>query len=314
MNIFLCSGQGTQYYQMGKELYIESTIFKSWMETLDKIPKLEFGISIIDIIYGHRRSEVFNRLLYTHPAIFMIEYAMAQTFISAGIMPDYVIGSSLGEFTALAVSNVIDVENSLRQVIRQAQLIEASCKPGGMVLASCDYEDILPLLGTKLELAVINCPNNYVLSGDKEHIGSAVRELKRQNIIYLQIPVDYGFHSYAIEEAKELVLESYRKVSFHQSGVQMLSIPKVTEKGCIDALYCWNVLRNQINHSKLLSKLIASHKCNIIDLSPANSFANLAKYYNPDERSSVYSCLSPFGDTYNNFLNIISRIRNTHGD
>jgi acyl transferase domain-containing protein len=310
MNLFIFSGQGSQYYQMGQELYAQSTIFKSRIQALDKIPKQELGISIIDIIYGHNKSEVFSRLLYTHPAIFMVEYAMAQTFIYAGIIPDYVIGSSLGEFTALAVSNIMDVEDSLRQVIKQAQLIEASCQPGGMVLASCNYEDILPLLSTELELAVINSTNNHVLSGKREHIGYAVQELKRQNIIHLQIPVDYGFHSYAIEEAKELILESYRKVSFHQSGLRMLSIPGVTKKDYIDEFYCWNILRNQINHPELLSKLIANNKCNIIDLSPTNSLANLAKNHNQNESSVIYSCLSPFGNTYNNFLNILSRIQN----
>ena len=98
-NVFLFSGQGSQYFRMGEHLYQNDERFRTHMDQLDRIPKKLIKRSVIDILYNenHKKSEEFKRTLHTHPAIFMVEYCLARTLMDYGILPDILIGASLGE-------------------------------------------------------------------------------------------------------------------------------------------------------------------------------------------------------------------------
>ncbi|MEL7145697.1 MAG: acyltransferase domain-containing protein, partial [Bacteroidota bacterium] len=98
--VFMFSGQGSQYYHMGSKLYDANPVFRREMDRLDAIVKAESGRSVVAELYNeqHKFSVPFLSLPLTHPAIFMVEYAMFKTLESEGITPDYVLGSSLGEF------------------------------------------------------------------------------------------------------------------------------------------------------------------------------------------------------------------------
>jgi len=88
------SGQGSQYYQMGKELFILHSTFRKWMLKMDDFVQAQIGTSIIDKIYNEKRGreEQFVRTLWIHPTIFMVEYALTQVLLEEGIKPDYVWG------------------------------------------------------------------------------------------------------------------------------------------------------------------------------------------------------------------------------
>ncbi len=117
--VFLFSGQGSQYFQMGKELFTHNQIFRHWMLQLDSLVKTHYDISILHQLYEQDKNprEPFSRTLYTHPAIFMIEFALTKTLIEQQVFPDVLVGCSLGEFVAAAVSGMLKVEEALDLVI-----------------------------------------------------------------------------------------------------------------------------------------------------------------------------------------------------
>lgn len=124
--VFMFSGQGSNYFQMGRELFDRNQAFRDSMLQLDAVVRRAAGMSVIEILYGPgQKTEVFDRTVLTHPAIFMVEYALAQTLMRAGVVPDVVLGTSLGSFAAAALAGFADVEEMLEIVIRQAQALEA---------------------------------------------------------------------------------------------------------------------------------------------------------------------------------------------
>src|SRR5262245_62561009 len=138
--VFMCSGQGSQYFQMGRALYDGDDTFREWMIELDDIARGESGKSVIETLYSdaHCKGDPFDRTLLTHPAIFMVEYSLAQSLMRAGVRPDIVLGVSLGSFAAAAVAGFIDVEDALTAVARQAIALEEWCEPGGMIAVLAD--------------------------------------------------------------------------------------------------------------------------------------------------------------------------------
>src|SRR5436190_1548109 len=100
------SGQGSQCFHMGRDLFRKNDTFREWMVRLDEIAQRSSGRSVLDTLYsdGKGKGDPFDRTVLTHPAIFMTEYSLAQSLIHAGVHPDMVLGVSLGSFAAAAVA------------------------------------------------------------------------------------------------------------------------------------------------------------------------------------------------------------------
>src|SRR5262245_6272077 len=134
------SGQGSHYLQMGRALFDDNRIFRDWMMRLDDFVRQSSGTSVIETLYSdrHKAGDSFDRTLLTHPAIFMVEYSLAQTLIDLGVQPDMVLGVSVGTFAAATVAGFLGVENALTAVMRQASALEENCEAGGMTAVLAD--------------------------------------------------------------------------------------------------------------------------------------------------------------------------------
>src|SRR3569833_4107031 len=99
------SGSGSHYYQMGKELFRQSPVFQQWMMRLDERVQTLIGESVVLELYESQKriSDDFERTAMPHPAIFMVEYALAQMLIASGVRPDCVLGTGAGEFVVAVV-------------------------------------------------------------------------------------------------------------------------------------------------------------------------------------------------------------------
>lgn len=181
--VFMFSGQGSQYFQMGKELFDQNPSFRRWMLQLDRISSSITGESVLEILYDPTKAkgDRFNQTKHTHPAIFMLEYALASTLIESGIRPAYVLGSSLGEFAAAAVAGILDAEQALTAVLKQAEVFESTCVPGGMLAVLAEpavYEN--SILKNETELVGVNYHSHFVISGGMVQIQAAERFLREK--------------------------------------------------------------------------------------------------------------------------------------
>ena len=128
--VFMFSGQGSQYYQMGKELYEKHPRFKLWMNHCDNIVSPLIETSLIEVLYEqHKKSEPFDNIVYTNPALLSIEYSLAKILMESGIKPDFFLGYSLGELTAAILSQGISLEQGLQLSVSFAKLLERESPP-----------------------------------------------------------------------------------------------------------------------------------------------------------------------------------------
>lgn len=316
--VFLFSGQGSQYAEMGKELFQQDRIFRRWMLSLDELARVDIGPSVLSLLYEQPdpQSGASNRTLYTHPAIFMVEYALARTLMERGIVPDLVVGSSLGAFTAVALAGLVSVEDALRLVIKQALLLEAHCQPGRM-LAIIDNVSLyyrLPELTTLSELAAVNCMTHFVVAGTVEHIQQIKQILTIRGILCEILSVSYAFHSSLINAAEVSFKQALADVRYQTPQLCYFSSLFRAEKTILPADYLWDVVRKPMAFARVIQALEQSGPAHYIDTGLGGTLANFLKRVVPAASlSSCFTILSPFHQDMKNMYAVLELFSRSQG-
>lgn len=308
--VFLFSGQGSHYFQMGRELFQENATFRGWMQRMDEIARPLTGQSITAAIYadGRAKGDPFDRTLLTHPAIFMVEYALAQTLMAAGLKPDVVLGVSLGSFVAAAVAESLTFEEALTAVIAQAKALEQTCTTGGMtaILANPDlYEE--SFLRGHSELAAINFDSHFVVSAPRTELGEIETILKQRNVTHQRLPVSFPFHSQWIEEAKAPFVAAMQSMPSRPARLPIACCERTSAVERVSGEYFWTVVRNPMRFRETIAQLEAGGQRRYIDVGPAGTLATFLRYgILGSSNSSAHSILTPFGADRRNLAAVLT--------
>jgi acyl transferase domain-containing protein len=289
---------------MGVKLYEHNYIFKDSLNKASEILKeLDPAYPwLIDEIYNNSVHLPFKNLQYTHPAIIAVEYALYQALIAEGIKPDYLLGSSLGEFTAAVAAESCSLRQALFLSLKQAKLIEDHCLNGGLTAVLGPVELYKKLdLSQKVALAGINFDNHFTIAALDQELSLAESYLREKEVNYQRLPVEYGFHSSRIDRAEFEFKESTRNLRFNNPGIPILSGYDGTQIREISQDYFWNAVRNLLNFQKIIQKLEQSRNAIYVDLTPNGTLANFVKYnLGPNSKSKYYSILSAFNTEIKN--------------
>jgi bacillaene synthase trans-acting acyltransferase len=312
-NVFMFSGQGSQYFQMGGELFETNDTFRNWMVRLNEIAQRSSGMSVVETLYsnGHARGDLFERTLLTHPAIFMVEYSLAQSLIHAGVQPDIVLGVSLGSFAAAAVAGFIGVEDALTAVMRQAIAIEECCEPGGMTAVLADptlfAEDFL---NCRSELAAVNFGSHFVVSARRTELNELEAGLRQRNLNYQRLPVSFPFHSKWIEKARTPFQSFMGSIRHKRSRLPLACCHQTAILSDLSDDYFWNVVRYPIQFRETTARLEQQGPRRYIDVGPAGTLATFLKYgMSATTNSKVHAILTPYGFDQKNLAALLAAIR-----
>ncbi len=308
--VFMFSGQGSQYFQMGKALYDSNKEFRDWMVRLDDVARGLVGGSVIATLYSsaNAKGDRFDRTLLTHPAIFMVEYSLARTLMQAGVWPDMVLGASMGSFAAAAVAGLLEAEDALIAVIRQAMSLEERGEPGGMMAILTDpalFEE--EFLSEHSVLAAVNFDSHFIVSAKRTELAQIEATLKQRNIVHLRLPVSFPFHSRWIDQAKTTFDAFMHSIRFKQGQLPLICSERTSAVSDLPADYFWNVVRNPIRFREAAMRLDQERARRFIDVGPAGTLATFLKYSLPKTTgSTVRAILTPFGLDHKNLADVLS--------
>lgn len=311
--IWMFSGQGSQYYQMGMELYENDSVFRGEMAKADCVVQGMMGESLLEIIYRPRpdRFEPFRRILHTHPAILMIECALARTLLERGLKPDLLLGYSLGELTCMVVAGAVSFEEALVTVVQQAELLERGAPEGGMV-AVLDSPDLLtrhPEAFAECEVAGYHFPRNFIVSGPVHAITRLLRFLKEKEISSRELAVAHPFHSTWMAVVEASMKAVSERMKFGTPKIPVVSAHTGQRVEVCSAAHLWEATSRCVDLARAIRGLEESGPHLYVDLGPSGSMATAVKYnLAADSKSEFLSVITPFGQERKHIERLIERM------
>lgn len=312
--VFMFSGQGSQYFHMGKQLYEGHDVFRRWMTRLDGAVREISGYSVLEELYSAARGkgDSFDRIALTHPAIFMVEYSLAQCLIDSGVRPDLVLGASLGSFAAAAVAGCFDAEEALAAVLHQAATVETHCGPGGMTAVLADPALFAEeFLCGNSELAAVNFASHFVVSAKQKELEAIEETLRGRKVSFQRLPVTYPFHSRWIDSARAPFESFMQGVRCKQGRIPVACCAHAALLSDVSEGYFWHVARRPIRFLETAAHLERQGSHRYIDVGPAGTLSTFLKYGLPaGTKSTVHSILTPFGMDQKNLSVLLAAARN----
>ncbi len=282
--IFLFPGQGAQYANMARGLVNSEPVFNAAFEHCCALASEFLKTDLRALILPERGDEdAANRTLtetrYAQPALFAVEYALAQCWMSWGVQPQSMIGHSIGEYVAACVAGVFSVDDAMRLIVARGAAMHA--QPRGTMLALRASEDeVAKILPQGVELAAINAPRALVVGGSPERVDAFARTLVSAEIAHISLRTSHAFHSASMDAASAMFRKAFDGVRLHVPKLPFYSCVSgkpITAAEATSPDYWCRQLRRPVRFADAVRDAAASNACALIEVGPGHALSKLAR-------------------------------------
>ena len=282
--VFMFSGQGAQHVNMGLELYQTEPQFRQQVDACTELLRKPLGLDLREVLYPKTHTEEAARLInetaVAQPALFVVEYALAQMLMSWGVRPSAMIGHSIGEYTAACVAGVMKLEDALALVEARGRLMQEMPR-GAMLALNLGEADVAQLVaGRALSLAAVNGPKQTVVSGAETDVETFEAELQQRSVVYKRLRTSHAFHSDMMEPAMLRFEDEFAGVSLNAPQIPYISNLTgnwITAAEATSAKYWAQHLRQAVRFSDGLAVLINQDEGVLLEVGPGHVLSNLAR-------------------------------------
>jgi amino acid adenylation domain-containing protein/thioester reductase-like protein len=196
---FVFSGHGSQHAGMGRALFAEQPVFERAIRRCDEVLAPHLGWSIADAVANGAEVERFDR---AQPMIFAMQVALAALWESRGVVPDLVVGHSVGEIAASVVTGALSLEDAAAVVALRCKLLARASGPGEMTeieLSLPEAQAAIAHEAGRVSVAVSDSPASTVIAGEPEALARVVAELRARGVACRAVSVDVAAHGHLVE-------------------------------------------------------------------------------------------------------------------
>ncbi len=322
--VYLFPGGGAQYVSMGRDLYETEPVFAEWMDRgLDYLETLESrdirALWLPEPEQEAQASEALRKPSLQLPLIMIVEYALAQLWISWGVQPTALAGHSMGENTAACVAGVMSFEDCIGLVHLRGSLFDTVDK-GGMISVALPQDELEPLLGDALDLGAINSPGLSVASGPSAALMTLEKELKSRDIDFQRIPIDIAAHSRMLDPILDRFRAYLQGITLHAPSIPITSNRTgaiMTDDQATSPDYWVSHLRGTVHFAQCLESLSDKSNRIYLEVGPGKALSALARQSDGIKANQVLSSLRhPEEDVEDDrhMLEVLGRIWALGGD
>ena len=282
--VFMFTGQGAQYVNMARELHQLAPVFREQVDRCSELLKPHLGLDLRDVIYPRDdgvedATRRLTQTAITQPALFVIEYALADQFMEWGIQPQAMIGHSIGEYVAACIAGVIGLEDALMLVAARGRLMNQL--PGGSMLSvPLSEAQVKPLLNQEISLATLNAPSACVVSGSTSAIEQLEKKLSEQGIEGRRLHTSHAFHSPMMEPILDPFTDQVRKVRLNAPRIPFVSNVTgswITDEQATNPEYWARHLRHAVRFSDGVGELLKDAERVFLEIGPGETLTSLTK-------------------------------------
>ncbi|HET9235790.1 MAG TPA: beta-ketoacyl synthase N-terminal-like domain-containing protein [Oligoflexus sp.] len=222
--VLMFPGQGSQYTNMGHDLAQAWPRFRLHYEKALTAFQQRFDLDLTLALDGVESEcgPLLSSTLYTQPALFCLEWALAQSLLESGLKPAAVMGHSIGEIAAATVAGVFRFDDAVHLVYHRARVMQ-SARPGTMLAVRAPREKLQGLLPQSLNLCVINSNEACVVGGERADVDAFMPVLKAKGIAFKALDTSHAFHSAMMDEVLDEFRKAIQDVPRHKPSLPIIS-------------------------------------------------------------------------------------------
>lgn len=279
----LFTGQGSQFVNMGRDLYKQERLFRKEVDSSSDYLKPFLGLDVRQVMFAaDELKESANSLLrqtwVTQPALYVLETSLLKLWHAWGVNPSVMIGHSLGELVAAVAAGTLSHEDALRLVVARGRLMWET-GPGAMLSAGLSVDKAQQFLGPSVSVAAINGRQQIVFSGDTQEIEKLAEKLNRQGVACRKLSVERAFHSEKMDCIRDQFLNVVGKLKFNKPAGRYISNvtgefagPEVT-----DPEYWWQQMRSPVKFAAGIDRLKQEGDWVWLEVGPGESLSRIVR-------------------------------------
>jgi acyl transferase domain-containing protein/thioesterase domain-containing protein/NADP-dependent 3-hydroxy acid dehydrogenase YdfG/acyl carrier protein len=300
--VFLLPGGGAQYRHMGRGLHGGDAVFRAHVDRGLDLLRGQLDVDLREVWLGDAlpQAEVeraFDRPAVQLPAIFLLEYALAQSWMQRSVQPAALLGHSLGENTAACLAGVFSFADALRLVSLRGRLFER-IRGGGMVSVPLGAEQVRPLLTGNLDLATENAPGLCVVSGPDAELDAFAASLLQREIEVQRVRISIAAHSRLLEPILGEFGAFLRSLPLQAPKLPFVSNRTgtwITDAQATDPQYWVDHLRHTVRFAEGVDVLMREPRHVFLEVGPGRTLSSLVRLHPAwnQDRSAIPSLRHP---------------------
>ena len=225
--VFVMSGQGPQWWGMGRELMQHEPVFKRTIEACDEAMRPWAKFSLMEELARSESDSQMQRTEISQPAIFAMQMALAELWKSWGVQPAAVVGHSVGEIAAACVAGILTLDQAAKIIVHRGLFMDECAAAGGTMLAvgmsADEARTVIARHDPTVSIAAVNGPRSLTLSGLKTSLEGIAAELESQEIFARFLKVSHPFHHAMMQPAADALKAALGNLTPHAETVPFFS-------------------------------------------------------------------------------------------
>jgi acyl transferase domain-containing protein/acyl carrier protein len=296
--VFSFPGGGAQYAGMARDLYETEPAFADWMDRgLDHLqPQLDYDIRALWLPQegdAQAANAQLQKPSVQLPLIMIVEYALAQLWISWGVRPAALVGHSMGENTAACLAGVISFEDCIDLVLLRGRLFD-TVPAGGMLSIALPLAEVKALISADLDIASVNAPSLTAVSGPQGALDALAETLAAQEVDFQRIQIDIAAHSRMLDGILQTYGDFLRGLSLATPQIPVISNrtgQALTSAQATDPDYWVGQLRNTVRFADCIETLAATPGRVFLEVGPGKALSALTQMSPSVQPAQVLSAL-----------------------